>query len=546
MSGKAQQTSGKPTISATAVREDVLKFIKENKIQIKITENVDGKRKKRSVKALREELNKLGYAVTGNEKPPGKVPTTLKGLRKAQGVRQAEDVIKAKTAKDPQGGSVRIQIQGFSSETKPPAPQVSGQEVELMGAISGKLSAEQEVIYKNLPPAEEIRGYLSTRLALTSYWQLPLRQLKLLYMKEKAKDNQEVFAPQYKDLPPLPEIKSYLREQLPSVNIDTLTLVGIKELYVKTKPKVDEAIRLKAEEEAERQSQQAIADRNEKDKAAGQYVSDTDEDEDEEIEGVELISFEGVLYQYIDGEEDDLYNLKGDFVGQWNVDYDDINFINEEFSSKHDKDVDDYQMGIYKQPARKKPIRREKPKPEPEPELIGGFTEEEIETLIELAEDTSRYLPVRRDAWRQLRDAGIHISEPKEKPKPKPKPKPATPRPAGGTFGETLDTDDDTEDEEPEMDTTSEEEEDPEQWTDFEYEGVQYSYQDGLVYDESLNAIGEARIRNRMFIKWTDKVQEYHRRKVAAIADPDNEDDSIDFTDMWKYTGELEDFDDDL
>jgi hypothetical protein len=516
--------SSKPTIDINAGREDIAKFIKENKVPIKVTEVVDGKKKKRGVKALREDLSNLGYAVTGTKKPKGRAPTTLKGLRKAE-ERKAE---------------TGIQIQGFSSETKPPAPQVSGQEVELMGAISGKLSAEQEVIYKNLPPAEDMRLFLLTRLPRTTWAGIPLRELKLLYMKEKAEENEQLFAPQYKDLPPLPEIKSYLREQLPSVNIDNLTLVGIKELYIKTKPKVDEALRIKAEEEEERRTAKAIADRNEKDKAAGQYVSDTDTDEDdEEIEGVDLLSYEGVLYQVFADDPDDIYDMRGNYVGRFDEDFIDIEFINDEFKLQHEKDEDDYQMGIYKPPARKKPIRREKPAPEPE--LIGGLTEEEIETLIELAGDTSRYLPVRKEAYRQLLDAGIHISEPK--PKPKPKPKPATTRPQVDTDD---DTDDDTEDEEPEPDTTSEEEMGPDDYIDFNYEGVQYSYQDGMVYDEYLDAIGEAKIRNRMFIKWDQAVQEYHRRKVAAMADPDNEDDSVDLSDLWKYSGDLEDFEDDL
>ena len=125
--------SSKPTIDINAGREDIAKFIKENKVPIKVTEVVDGKKKKRGVKALREDLSNLGYAVTGKKKPKGRAPTTLKGLRKAEERRQKQ-VFKYKD---------------FSSETKPPAPQVSGQEVELMGAISGKLSAEQEVIYKN-------------------------------------------------------------------------------------------------------------------------------------------------------------------------------------------------------------------------------------------------------------------------------------------------------------------------------------------------------------------------------------------------------------
>ena len=581
--------SSKPTISATAPREDVLKFIKENKIQIKVTEVVDGKKKKRSVKALREELNKLGYAVTGDEKTKGFAPTTLKGMRKAQ------------ERKEETG----IQIQGFSSETQPVAPQVSGQEVELMGALSGKLSAEQEVIYKNLPNADTMRGYLITRLPRTSFIGIPLRQLKLLYMSEQARDNEELFAPQYKDLPPLPEIKSYLREQLPSVNIDTLTLVGIKELYIKTKPKVDEALRIKAEEEEERRTQQMIADREAKEKAerkaerAAQKAKDKikaqiDPDDIEEDPGyLTEVMFEGKLYW--ENEETGKIYLDEEgtkFIGVWNEDYDEIIFregiaiekpkavrpdTDEDTDEDEEPELSEYyssaenleelrqkyldvrrklayrvggdtqvpeELKIAWRDARRKMgfvVNDDFSVPEPEPEPEEGLTEEEIETLIELAGDTSRYLPVRKEAWRQLRDAGINISEPTKKPKPKPKLGPATLLP--GT--ETLDTDDDT-DEEPEVDTTSEEEEDPEQWTDFEYEGVSYSYQDGMVYDESLNPIGEAKIKNRMFIKWTDKVKEYHRRKVAAIADPDNEDDSIDYTDMWKYTGELENFDDDL
>src|SRR5210317_1730230 len=117
----------KPTIYINLGREEIAKFIKENKVPIKVTEVVDGKKKKRGVKALREDLSNLGYAVKGTKKPKGRAPTTLKGLRKAE-ERKAEE-----RKEETQGaGQAGIQIQGFSSETQPVAPQVSGQEVELM------------------------------------------------------------------------------------------------------------------------------------------------------------------------------------------------------------------------------------------------------------------------------------------------------------------------------------------------------------------------------------------------------------------------------
>lgn len=418
--------SSKPTIDINAKREEIAKFIKENKVPIKVTEVVDGKKKKRGVKALREDLTRLGYGTKGEfkERRGGK-PTTLKGMRKAQ------------ERKEETG----IQIQGFSGETKPPAPQVSGQEVELMGAISGKLSAEQEVIYKNLPPADEMRGFLFTRLPRENFIGIPLRELKLLYMRKKAEENEELFAPQYKDLPPLPEIKSYLREQLPSVNIDTLTLVGIKELYIKTKTKVDEALRIKAEEEAERQYQQAIADKEAKEKAED---TDTDTDEDEELPpeteemkearlkgfarspyGV-LYTHEGVTYQQIG---DKLYDRTGQYIGKKGKHY----WMDFEYApggeELHEKNQE---LGERKPRRWKKPIITEEPEPEPEEEI----TEEEVDTLLDLVGDTSKFYRVRLQAWEDLRDAGINISKPIREPAT-----PINPRP------ETLDTDDDTEDE---------------------------------------------------------------------------------------------------
>jgi hypothetical protein len=116
--------SSKPQIDINAKREDISKFIKENKLNIRIT---DGK-KKRTIKELRDDLEKGGYALKGvsSVKKGGRPATTLKGMRK---VVEREKVKREQKAE----AQVGITLMGFSSDTQPISTNVSSLEVEMSG-----------------------------------------------------------------------------------------------------------------------------------------------------------------------------------------------------------------------------------------------------------------------------------------------------------------------------------------------------------------------------------------------------------------------------
>jgi len=116
--------SGKAQIDINSNREDISKFIKENKLNIRIT---DGK-KKRTVKELRDDLEKGGYALKGvsSVKKGGRPATTLKGMRK---VVEREKVKQEQKAE----AQVGIKLMGFSSDTQPISTNVSSLEVEMSG-----------------------------------------------------------------------------------------------------------------------------------------------------------------------------------------------------------------------------------------------------------------------------------------------------------------------------------------------------------------------------------------------------------------------------
>ena len=85
---------------------------------------------------------------------------------------------------------------------------------------------------------------------------------------------------------------------------------------------------------------------------------------------------------------------------------------------------------------------------------------------------------------------------------------------------EDTDTDTDTE-----IDSDSEDEED---YIDILYKGIEYSYLDGILYDESLNPIGEATVKNGKIIKMDEKCQKYHKEMKGEEDKVDSEGDSED------------------
>ena len=89
------------------------------------------------------------------------------------------------------------------------------------------------------------------------------------------------------------------------------------------------------------------------------------------------------------------------------------------------------------------------------------------------------------------------------------------------------DDNDDDEDDEDEDETDDEDDDedetDEEDYIDIIHKGIEYSYLDGILYDDSLNPIGEATVKNGKIIKMDEKCQEYHKEISGK-----NEDEDID------------------
>ena len=75
-----------------------------------------------------------------------------------------------------------------------------------------------------------------------------------------------------------------------------------------------------------------------------------------------------------------------------------------------------------------------------------------------------------------------------------------------------MDSDKDTEDgEDIDYDEISSEDEDD--YIDIIHEGIEYSYLDGILYDESLNPIGEASVKNGKITNMSEEFKKYHQKK---------------------------------
>ena len=403
---------------------EFIKFISDNKLSIPITEG--GKR--RGVKALKEDLEKGGYliGVKGKSKAPksrGEKPKQA-GLKEKQ-IQQQEQYAKL-TQQFPEGFSAKnvnvIKLSGFSATNVPPAQPVSTIQVEYSGyggipikapAVS---QAAQLTGYEREPTPSEMRDYLTSRVPVDDFRNLAKPALKELYDKVRGSDKTD-----YSKGVPIREMRDYLSSILPNTVFKDMRKGEIRELYNKYK------------RGAEFQSQ--LADEPVSEAA----VADEEPQETEEFEG-ELITYEGITYQFLEDEPDEIYNLSGDFVGKFDVDFIDIEFINDEFKRQHEADLLDLEVGDYEEGERKK-IKRKKPAKEPEPEedevpfelrkyrerkaeakkrseerekqRIANLDEEDVDDLIRLLDVEEYGYYVAMDAWRDLTAFGLKITEPK-------------------------------------------------------------------------------------------------------------------------------------
>ena len=92
---------------------------------------------------------------------------------------------------------------------------------------------------------------------------------------------------------------------------------------------------------------------------------------------------------------------------------------------------------------------------------------------------------------------------------------------------EDIEVDEDIEGEDSEgvdYEELSDEEEDD--YIDIKYEGIEYSYLDGILYDESLNPIGEATVKNGKITNMSDECKKYHKKMKGE--EEENIDEDID------------------
>ena len=112
---------------------------------------------------------------------------------------------------------------------------------------------------------------------------------------------------------------------------------------------------------------------------------------------------------------------------------------------------------------------------------------------------------------------------------------------------EDIDKEDEDEDEE-DVDEESEEDEleeedEYEDYIDITHEGIEYYYLNGMLYDEYLEPIGEAKIKNDKIIEMDDKCKKYHRKQKGDDDEEDSEDeiDTDDDEDSEDDDGDSED-----
>ena len=78
-------------------------------------------------------------------------------------------------------------------------------------------------------------------------------------------------------------------------------------------------------------------------------------------------------------------------------------------------------------------------------------------------------------------------------------------------------------DEEEDIDYEEISEEDDDDYIDIIHEGIEYSYLDGILYDESLNAIGEATVKNGKITNMSEECKKYHKKMKGEEDEPEEE-----------------------
>ena len=103
---------------------------------------------------------------------------------------------------------------------------------------------------------------------------------------------------------------------------------------------------------------------------------------------------------------------------------------------------------------------------------------------------------------------------------------------------------DDDDDEVVDHEEISNEEDDD--YTDIIHEGIEYSYLEGILYDESLNSIGEASVKNGKITSMDEKCKKFHRKMKGDVDEVEEVEDNDDNDDDDEDEDDDDDVDDDV
>lgn len=470
--------STRPKIDINSGKFEFIKFIRDNKLSIPITEG--GKR--RGVKALKEDLEKGGYliGVKGKSKAPksrGEKPKQA-GLKEQQ-IQEQEQYAKL-TQQFPEGFSAKninvIKLTGFSATNLPPAQPVSTIQVEYSGyggmpiapVVPGSVGFTDPTLREETQVTpSEMRDYLSSRVPVDDFRDLTKPALRELYNKVKQKEGKFI---DYSKGQSVEEMRSYLIAA--GINIEGLTKqelrmkynqieisgkfrdntdyskgIPIKQMRDYLSSRLPNTV-FKGKTKPEIRQLYNIEKRKEN-LPVVELEPDTEEEEEEEAQVVEpdLILYEGIQYQELDGK---IYDMRGNYVGVWNADFDEINFSEGTLAAqRHERDVRLEQIGEYEPPTRKHPITKEIiqlseskqqkqreeelrsrkaeegliryrerkearriKKEEEEKQRLEELDEEDVDRLLELLNVDEYGYEVAKDAWEDLKAIGIEVSEP--------------------------------------------------------------------------------------------------------------------------------------
>jgi len=394
---------GKPKIDINANKLQINEFLKRHKV---IKPSQGGKRK--SLTQLRQELIDGGHVV-GVKGKTGTTKTKGGGARKqGEEDKKKQEEYKKILAANPQGFNVKnvnpigFTIKGFNTPIdayKPTTEEIfsSGYGgIPISNPASSVSSPRLELQEDYLKTPSEMRDYLTSRVPVDDFRNLRKAELRELYNKVRESRGEEEDYSEGKSV-------SEMRDELAQFGVNTEGLtkrelrIRFNEMVAKNFASTDTTDYSKGERIKDMRDylSSRIPNTVFKDMRKGeirqlynrekrienrqvpeqQIEDEPDTDTEEEDVGLpELVSFEGIIYQELN---DKLYDMRGNYVGVWNVDFDDIKFT-ASGKRNHEKDYIKDQYGAYNPPAQKHPITKELVDEEQEAKVLKDAPEQEL------------------------------------------------------------------------------------------------------------------------------------------------------------------------